>query len=95
MGPCTVIGQIRPGFAADFVAVAADPLDDLEAMRTISLVVQGGRAVRDARHGAAGPVPPGDWLERDSLVSCPDPEERLVMRITRTVRRKMSSSDLT
>jgi uncharacterized repeat protein (TIGR04076 family) len=40
-------------------------------------------------------LPPGDWLERDSLVSCPDPEERLVMRITRTVRRKMSSSDLT
>jgi len=44
------VGQIRPGFAADFVAVAADPLDDLAAMRTISLVVQGGRVVReDAR----------------------------------------------
>jgi imidazolonepropionase-like amidohydrolase len=41
------VGQIRPGYAADFVAVAADPLDDLEAMRTISLVVQGGRVVRD------------------------------------------------
>jgi hypothetical protein len=32
------------------VAVAADPLDDLAALRTISLVVQGGRVVReDAR----------------------------------------------
>jgi hypothetical protein len=41
------VGQIRPGFAADFVAVAADPLADLETMRTISLVVQGGRVVRD------------------------------------------------
>jgi imidazolonepropionase-like amidohydrolase len=41
------VGQIRPGYAADFVAVAADPLADLEAMRTISLVVQGGRVVRD------------------------------------------------
>jgi imidazolonepropionase-like amidohydrolase len=41
------VGQIRPGYAADFVAVAADPLDDLAAMRTISLVVQGGRVVRD------------------------------------------------
>jgi imidazolonepropionase-like amidohydrolase len=41
------VGQIRPGYAADFVAVAANPLDDLAAMRTISLVVQGGRVVRD------------------------------------------------
>jgi imidazolonepropionase-like amidohydrolase len=41
------VGQIRPGFAADFVAVAADPLGDLAALRTISLVVQGGRVVRD------------------------------------------------
>ena len=40
-------------------------------------------------------LPPGDWLERDSLVACPDPEERLVMRITRVVRRKLRSSDLT
>jgi imidazolonepropionase-like amidohydrolase len=41
------VGQIRPGYAADFVAVAADPLADLDAMRTISLVVQGGRVVRE------------------------------------------------
>ena len=40
-------------------------------------------------------LPPSDWLEQDSLVACPDPEERLVMRITRTVRRSMRSSDLT
>jgi imidazolonepropionase-like amidohydrolase len=41
------VGQIRPGYAADFVAVAADPLDDLAALRTISLVAQAGRVVRD------------------------------------------------
>ena len=41
------VGQIRPGYAADFVAVAADPLDDLAALRTISLVVQGGRVIRE------------------------------------------------
>ena len=41
------VGQIRPRYAADFVAVASDPLDDLAAMRTISLVVQGGRVVRE------------------------------------------------
>ena len=27
-----------------------------------------------------------DWLEIDSLVACPDPDERLVMRIERTER---------
>ena len=37
------VGQIRPGYAADLVAVAADPLDDLAALRMVSLVVQGGR----------------------------------------------------
>jgi imidazolonepropionase-like amidohydrolase len=41
------VGQIRPGYAADFVAVPADPLGDLTAMRAISLVVQGGRVIRD------------------------------------------------
>jgi uncharacterized repeat protein (TIGR04076 family) len=40
-------------------------------------------------------LPAGDWLERDSLVACPDPEERLIMRITRTGRRPLRSSDLT
>ena len=39
-------------------------------------------------------LPACDWLERDSLVACPDPEERLVMRITRTTRRAMPSGDL-
>jgi hypothetical protein len=29
------------------VAVAADPLDDLAALREISLVVQGGRVIRE------------------------------------------------
>jgi uncharacterized repeat protein (TIGR04076 family) len=40
-------------------------------------------------------LPESDWLERDSLVACPDPEERLIMRITRGGRRSMRSSDLT
>ena len=37
----------------------------------------------------------GDWLARDSLVACPDPDEKLVMRITRTGRRALRSDDLT
>lgn len=40
-------------------------------------------------------LPDGDWLERDSLVCCPDPEERVVMRIERTARRQLDSTDLT
>ena len=37
----------------------------------------------------------GDWLEQDSLVCCPDPEERLIMRIERIGERVMRSEDLT
>jgi uncharacterized repeat protein (TIGR04076 family) len=28
-------------------------------------------------------IDPGDWMTRDSEVACPDPEERLIMRIER------------
>jgi uncharacterized repeat protein (TIGR04076 family) len=37
----------------------------------------------------------GDWLERDSLVACPDPDERLIMRIERIGKRTMNSDELT
>ena len=40
-------------------------------------------------------LPEADWLERESLVACPDPGERLIMRITRTGRRPLRSADLT
>ena len=40
-------------------------------------------------------LPANDWLERDSLVCCPDPEERVVMRIERTRRRQLDSGALT
>ncbi len=36
-----------------------------------------------------------DWLERDSLVACPDPEERLIMTIERIGKRSLNSDDLT
>jgi uncharacterized repeat protein (TIGR04076 family) len=36
-----------------------------------------------------------DWLERESQVACPDPEERLIMRIERGALRSMKASDLT
>ena len=36
-----------------------------------------------------------DWLESDSLVACPDPDERLIMRIERVARRTVYRDDLT
>ncbi|MCU0511249.1 MAG: TIGR04076 family protein [Anaerolineae bacterium] len=36
-----------------------------------------------------------DWMARDTLVACPDPEERLIMRIERTGQRTLNSDDLT
>lgn len=37
----------------------------------------------------------GDWLERDSLACCPDPDERVVMRIERVRPRQISLDELT
>ncbi len=36
-----------------------------------------------------------DWLERDVLVACPDPDERVIMKIERISWRTMDSDDLT
>lgn len=36
-----------------------------------------------------------DWLEQEVFVACPDPEERLVMRIERLERRTLDSAELT
>ncbi len=38
---------------------------------------------------------PHDWLAHDSLVACPDPEERLIMRIERIGQAVLRTSDLT
>lgn len=40
-------------------------------------------------------LPPGDWLGQDTEFACPDPEEKLVMRVERTARRRLDSTDLT
>lgn len=40
-------------------------------------------------------LPENDWLEGDALVCCPDPDERVVMRIERTRRVRLSAEDLT
>lgn len=40
-------------------------------------------------------LPPGDWLERDSEACCPDPEERLIMRIERVGTTRIATDELT
>jgi uncharacterized repeat protein (TIGR04076 family) len=40
-------------------------------------------------------LPAEDWLEQDTLVCCPDPEERLVMRIERIGECVLRTEDLT
>jgi uncharacterized repeat protein (TIGR04076 family) len=40
-------------------------------------------------------LPASDWLEQDSLVACPDPDERLIMRIERIGRRTLQTDELT
>ncbi len=40
-------------------------------------------------------LPEGDWLEREQYVACPDPEERLIMRIERGALRALRSDELT
>ena len=36
-----------------------------------------------------------DWLEQDSHVACPDPDERVIMRIERVAQRTLRTDDLT
>ena len=36
-----------------------------------------------------------DWLEQDSLVACPDPEERLIMKIERIRKVTLNADELT
>ena len=36
-----------------------------------------------------------DWLSQDSFVACPDPDERLIMRIERIGEMELRAGDLT
>ena len=40
-------------------------------------------------------LPDEDWLEQDSLVACPDPDERVIMRIQRIGERALVTEELT
>lgn len=40
-------------------------------------------------------LPGGDWLEQELLFACPDPDERVIMRVERIGRRQLPTSELT
>ncbi len=40
------IGQVRPGFEADLIAVSGDPNQDVSRLRSVSFVMKGGKVVR-------------------------------------------------
>ena len=40
------IGALRPGYHADLIAVAGDPLADVKALKTVDFVMKGGRQVK-------------------------------------------------
>jgi imidazolonepropionase-like amidohydrolase len=40
------IGQLKPSYFADIVAVPGNPLDDITAVERVSFVMKGGAVVR-------------------------------------------------
>ncbi len=48
------IGAIEPGFEADLIAVEGNPLDDVQVLQDVLLVVSNGRVVLDRLDFSAG-----------------------------------------
>lgn len=79
------------------------PGDFFEVTRSNRLTVPPGRHVCLYALAAVLPLLPAkqralaeaDWMARDGEVACPDPEERLIMRIERTGRAAHRTEDLT
>jgi imidazolonepropionase-like amidohydrolase len=40
------IGQLKPGYLADVIAVPGNPLEDISAVERVSFVMKGGVVVR-------------------------------------------------
>ena len=47
-------GPIKPGLAADIIAVDADPLADIDALRKVSFVMKDGKVFK--QNGVATPT---------------------------------------
>ena len=42
------VGDLKPGYFADMVAVSGDPLSDVSVLEHVGFVMKGGRVVRGA-----------------------------------------------
>jgi imidazolonepropionase-like amidohydrolase len=40
------IGELKPGYFADVIAVPGNPLEDITAVERVSFVMKGGKVVR-------------------------------------------------
>lgn len=77
--------------------------DYFEVVESSKLVIPEGKYFCMYALGAILPLLPAkqrqleenDWLEKDMLVACPDPDERLIMRIDRIGQRVMDLDELT
>ena len=48
------VGQLKPGFYADVVAVPGNPLEDIRAVERVSFVMKGGVVYRGQGAGGRG-----------------------------------------
>lgn len=77
--------------------------DSFDVVESSRLVLPAGRhfclyalaAVLPLLPAKQRPLAEDDWLQRDSLVCCPDPEEGLVMRIERLRPRRVDPDQVT
>jgi len=46
MGMSGQIGDLKPGYYADIIAVPASPLDDITAVERVSFVMKGGMVLK-------------------------------------------------
>ncbi|WP_166350650.1 TIGR04076 family protein [Phytoactinopolyspora limicola] len=77
--------------------------DSCELTRSSQLSIPAGRHFCLYALAAAFPLLPamqralddGDWLAGESEIACPDPEERLIMRVERTGVSRIPTEELT
>ncbi len=55
MGRSKDVGRVAPGLYADMIAVAGDPLSDVQALEKVGFVAKGGVVVKDEISSHARP----------------------------------------